>query len=266
MSTDDQVPDGDDVVSPRFVDELSGDAGVDADTPSIEPIAPPTQRNNRRPLIIGAVGAAVGAVLVIVGIVIFDEASAAISAGTGTATITWTRAPNNGDTSTNPPQPFSGTINGHALSGLATVVIPTGSTNPFVSSTGVPKSIVAFRFKGSFDGKPFNITLGIQYPTSTTSANTGALSIEGTYDGQAVHAAIGAPTNPTSSIPPLTFGAPTNTNPNQPSPPVPFSGTIGHRKVMGDHPQFDGDGSEADGHGNLHGALVDHEGRVRTSQ
>jgi hypothetical protein len=83
---------------------------------------------------IGLIGAVVVIAIVIVGIIVFNEASAALSAGSGTVTITWTPAPNNGDTTGNQPQSFSGNIGGHSVSGVATFTLPSTS-NPLKGST-----------------------------------------------------------------------------------------------------------------------------------
>jgi hypothetical protein len=180
--------------------------------PTYEPSVP---KSHRRSLIIGVIGAVVFAALVIAAIFIVSATSAAISAGSGTATISWVSAPGSGDTSGNPPQSFSGTINGHSLSGVATLAIPAGS-NPLSDTTGPPKDVQIFRYKGSFAGKPFDIGLFIRLPVSAVSTSGEAFAIEGTYDGQAVHAVIGETANPSLS-----------------NPPIPFSGTIGKWRVLG---------------------------------
>jgi hypothetical protein len=195
--------------------------GLPADTPPpVMPSAPSYEvsaaKPNRRPIVFGIVGVVVIVALVIAGIFVFGAASAAISAGSGTATITWTPAPDSGDASSSPPQSFSGTINGHSLSGVATTAIPTGATNPFSGSTGAPKEVQIFRYTGSFDGKPFDIGISIHYPVSISSPNSTLFVIDGTYDGQPVHATLGAPANPNLS-----------------NPPIPFTGTIGSWRVTG---------------------------------
>jgi hypothetical protein len=173
-------------------------------------------KGRHRSLIFGIIGAAIVVVVVIVGIFVFSEASAAISAGSGTATITWTPAPNNGNTIGNPPQSFAGNIGGHSVSGVATLTLPTGSTNPFLTTTGASKDVQVFRYKGSFAGKSFDIGVLIGTPLSPSSSGAESFTITGTYDGQTVHADLGAPTNPNLS-----------------SPPIPFHGTIGKWKVTG---------------------------------
>jgi hypothetical protein len=146
--------------------------------------------------------------IVIVGIIVFNEASAALSAGSGTVTITWTPAPNNGDTTGNQPQSFSGNIGGHSVSGVATFTLPSTS-NPLKGSTPFLQNVQYFHYKGTFAGKPFALGVGI-------STKQVAFVITGTYDGQTVKAVVGLPASP-----------------NLRSPPIPFHGTIGKWKVTG---------------------------------
>lgn len=179
-----------------------GDGGSSA---NVEPAAGP--EGHHRSLIVGLVGAVVVVVLVVLGILVFFKVSAAISAGSGTATLTWTPTLGSGDSDTGPPQPFTGTIGGHPVSGVSTFVLPTNATGPdALTNTQI------FRYKGSFDGKSFN--LGVRIGGQTI--NTAVLVITGTYDGQAVHAVLSPPSNP-----------------NLNNPPIPFHGTIGKWKVKG---------------------------------
>jgi hypothetical protein len=187
--------------------------GLRNDTPATEVgpsiTAPPPVASNgsHRSLIVGIVGAAVVVVLVILGVFVFFKVSAAISAGSGTATITWTAAPGSENGSSNPPQPFTGTIGGHPVSGVSTFVFPSNPTVP-----DALKNAQIFRYKGSFDGKSFALDGQIGGQT----VNTLVLLITGTYDGQAVHAVLAPPSNPNLS-----------------NPPIPFHGTIGKWKVKG---------------------------------
>jgi hypothetical protein len=160
-------------------------------------------------MFIGLVGAVVVIAVVIVGVFIFNEASAALSAGSGTATITWTSAPNNGDTTGNPPQSFSGNIGGHPVSGVSTFTLPS-TFNPLNGSTPADlHNVQFFHYKGTFGGKPFALGVGI-------SGHQDAFLITGTYDGEMVKAVVGPPASPNLS-----------------SPPIPFHGTIGKWKVTG---------------------------------
>jgi hypothetical protein len=180
----------------------AGDGGSSA---NVEPAA--GSKGGHRSLIIGIVGAAVVVVLVILGVFVFFKVSAAISAGSGTATITWTPAQGDDNSETGPPQPFTGTIGGHSVSGVSTFVLPANPTGP-----DPLRNVQIFHYKGSFDGKSFN--LGGQIGGKTI--NTAVLLITGTYDGQAVHAVLSPPSSPNLS-----------------NPPIPFHGTIGKWKVKG---------------------------------
>jgi hypothetical protein len=179
-----------------------------ADVGSTITAPPPVASNgSRRSLVIGIVGAAVVVVLVVLGVFVFFKVSAAISAGSGTATLTWTPALGSGDSDTGPPQPFTGTIGGHSMSGVSTFVLPANPTGP-----DALRNAQVFHYKGSFDGKSFD--LGGQI--GGQSINSVVLLITGTYDGQAVHAVLSPPSNP-----------------NLTNPPIPFHGTIGKWKVKG---------------------------------
>lgn len=219
MSADDDVPGEDRGVGPGSDDEPAIHAGTseatDTGTSFTAQVTSPEPEGHHRLLIIGIIGGVVVIALVIAGIVIFDEASAAISAGSGTATISWVPAPDSGGTSGNPPQAFNGTIGGNSLTGVATTVLPT-TVNPVGGSSGGSKYVQIFHYKGSFAGKTFNIGVSFKTPLSLNPSGSTSLIVNGTYDGQAVHAVVGEPNNP-----------------NQASPPVPFSGTIGKWRVLG---------------------------------
>jgi hypothetical protein len=189
-----------------------------------EAVVPPKYRK----VVIGVIGAVVVIALVIVGILVFNMESAALSAGSGTATITWIRAPDNGNSSSNPPQPFTGTIGGHAVSGVATFSgaatitepIENGSGSEIVSGRSGIATIPYFHYRGTLAGKAFDLGLSFGIPKSGGAGlQLTDFVISGTYDGNKVSATIEPPTK-TSSI-------------NQSSPPLPFHGTIGKWKVTG---------------------------------
>ena len=159
-------------------------------------------------MIIEVVGTVIVIAVVIVGIFVFSEASAALLAGSGTAMITWTPAPNNGDTTGNPPQSFSGNIGGHPVSGVARFTLPSTS-DPLAGTTPALQNVQYFHYKVTFAVKPFALGVGI-------STQQVAFVITGTYDGQTVKAVVGPPAHPNLS-----------------SPPIPFHGTIGKWKVTG---------------------------------
>jgi hypothetical protein len=166
-------------------------------------------------MIIGLVGTVVVIAVVIVGTVMFNKVSAALSAGSGTATITWVPVPNNGNTTVNPPQSFRGTVGGHPVSGVASVTLPT-TFNPLNGPSGI-ENVQLFHYRGTFAGKPFVLGVSIGAPQGVAiSGQQGDFVITGTYDGQMVKAVLGPPASP-----------------NQTSPPIPFHGTIGKWSVTG---------------------------------
>jgi hypothetical protein len=179
---------------------------VPAAVPTEASVAP---KSHRRSVIIGIVVVVLVAAVVIPGLFVFDAATAAIASGNGTATITWTPASDNGDTLGNPAQTFSGSINGNALSGLATFTIPTESGNPALGSTPTSKELPYFHYKGSYAGKPFVLVVDVNLQNESFVAN-------GRYDGQAVYAVIG----------PAGGSGLGNS-------PIPFHGTIGSWQVTG---------------------------------
>jgi hypothetical protein len=167
------------------------------------------QRRHSRTLIFGVLGALVVIALVIGGVVIFNKANAALSAGSGTATITWTST-SGGASNSNPAQSFTGTIGGHPVSGVATFTTPT-TINPTSRTQLLTPGYPFFHYKGSFSGKTYNLGVGI-----STAAE--GFVITGTYDGKKVNAIVSAPAN---------------TSGNSETTSASFHGTIGEWKVTG---------------------------------
>jgi hypothetical protein len=225
VSTDDQVPEGGPTDDPGPFGEVLNlglpDATAPAEVSSAPAVTseptnePPAPKSHHRSLIIWVIGAAVVTSLAIVGFVVFDEASAAISTGTGTATITWL-TPTSGYPSTgNPPQPFTGTIAGHPVSGIATNPITPQGSDPGLAPGSIPSTIKVFRYRGTFAGEPFD--LGVFIHTPFTGLNPYVLfTIKGTWNGQAVNAVVTTPVNA-----------------NGPRPQILFHGTIGRWRVSG---------------------------------
>jgi hypothetical protein len=170
-------------------------------------------------------------ILVVVALVIgaltvalLVEDGSAIHDGPGTATLTWT--PVVQDYSTSPfgtaPQPFSADIEGHPVSGTATIMVPGGGDGTGGSVGGrLPDGTVpAFRYRGTFAGTRFDLTVPFRVPTAAdpAAAATGIrITVTGTYGDSPVRATVSAasPDGP----------APTGS--------ARFVGTIGRRKVTG---------------------------------
>jgi hypothetical protein len=137
-----------------------------------------------------------------------------ISTGTGTATITWEPVSGSSTGVGNPPQPFTGTIDGLLLSGVATTPKANSATIEF------------FRWKGTFAGKPFDVGLFGTYHPVTSHSNPAAIfpsiKITGTWGSQAVNGHIVTP-----SAAQLKSG----------KGPLRFDGTVGEYKVSGSIPQ-----------------------------
>jgi hypothetical protein len=180
------------------------------------------EKGHSRRYIIGAGVVGIGAV--VAGLVIAESGtSSAIAAGKGTATITWIPAPGSGSTGdggANPPQPFTGTINGIAVSGISTTTLTASGVESLGNSSIATRSkIQFFRWKGKFGGKPFDLSLSIQVQrgTGTVVVRFPQFKVTGTYAGEEVSAVVAPP----SSASPMT------------SAPIDFHGTAGDWQVSG---------------------------------
>lgn len=162
-------------------------------------------------------GAAVAAIALAV-----TKSPNGIGDGSGTATINW--VPTNTESTTgNPPQPFTGTIGGLALSGVATTSPDSGSLiSPPGSSTAVPKEVPIFIWKGMLDGTDFHLVVSIDQSSfgSPTKSTVGSplFRVTGTYGSQAV----------VGDVP-----IPKSADLNSSSAPIAFGGTSGGKKVRG---------------------------------
>ncbi len=188
--------------------------GPDVPSGDAAPPAPdPAARASRRRLVIGlvavlVVAAVVGVLILVVG----KKVEAAIATGSGTATVTWTPAHPGGASTSFTPQSFSGSINGNSLTGVATSPLASSSSNPFTPGSTAKAEL--FRYRGTYDGKPYTIGVFLQGPLSGTDPSV-QFSVSGTYGDQPVRGVIGpAPANSTSAA-------------------IPFHGTIGDWKVSG---------------------------------
>jgi hypothetical protein len=143
-----------------------------------------------------------------------------ISTGSGTATITWEPVSGNSTGYGNPPQPFTGTIDGLLLSGVTTTPKPNSAT-----------TIEFFRWKGTFAGEPFDVGLFATYHPATSLSNPAArfpsIKITGKWGSRAVNGHIVTP-----SAAQLKSG----------KGPYRFDGTVGEYKVSGSIPQPTGTG------------------------
>ena len=164
-----------------------------------------------------------------------------ISVGSGTATITWIPVSSDATGFGNPPQPFTGTIDGLPLSGVATtpgvnsVVTPSGASNHASSSNSgkIPSTIEFFRWKGTFAGKPFDVGLYATYHRSTNPigpASFPSVKITGRWGPLAVNGHI---------VPPTAEQLKTGRGP------VRFYGTVGRYNVSGSVPRPSGTGTGA---------------------
>ncbi len=153
-----------------------------------------------------------------------------ISTGSGTATITWKPVSGSSSGLGNPHQPFTGTIEGIPVSGVATM--PGASGGSSVSNSGkLPSTIELFRWEGTFGRKPFDVGLYATYHPSTNPTNPASIfpsiRITGTWGSWAVNGHI---------VPPTAAQLKNDTGP------VRFYGTVGEYKVSGSVPEPSGTG------------------------
>lgn len=96
--------------------------------------------------------------------------SSGFPSGAASATVTWHQVP---DSSIGVPQPFSGTVAGHSVSGTALIPRPTSFTN-----------FILGEWTGTFEGKTFHLTVSASFPGglgSASSDSTLTVKIAGTY-------------------------------------------------------------------------------------
>ncbi len=142
--------------------------------------------------------------LVAVGVglgVYITTQSSALGVGSGTATITWSTAnagsnPTSGSIGNPPPQAFSGTIEGIAVSGTSTFIIP---ANGFALGQS---SLPLQRYTGTFGGKSFNLKATVSsLPSASISSGEPSpntkIVVDGTWGSEKVHAVVTqSPTHP----------------------------------------------------------------------
>ena len=217
MSPDEPVPNGGQRSDGGAADRSGAATASDSGPSSVSGPAV-SSKSPRRSLFIGVVVAVIIVIAAVVGfIIVGSEAAAILSAGKGKATITWTPAMGNGNSIGNPPQTFTGTINGNSVSGISTLAISASSAKSLLNPTKSKGSIQVFKWKGTFGGKPFDLGMFIKYPLSLATGS-GSFVVKGTYGDNAVNAIVGPP-RPYAS--------------GQLIPPTPFHGTIGQWKVTG---------------------------------
>jgi hypothetical protein len=195
-------------------------------------VPPGGGRRNPRTWIV-VVLVAVALVIGALTVVLLVEDGAGIHDGSGTATFTWTPVvpDNSATTSGTRPQPFSADIEGHPLTGTATVVVPPGGygTNGSVGGRLPTGTIPVFRYRGTFAGTRFDLTVYVRIPTAAEQAEQAGptaaaaaaaairMTVAGTYGGSPVRATVTPPSS----------GGP------GPNGMARFVGTVGHRKVAG---------------------------------
>ncbi len=179
---------------------------------------PPKQTSHR--LVIGlAIAVVMVGVGVGVGVAVSQQSKPTIPAGSGTATIIWKPVPGSKvppaiafpsnqftGTLTPRPQPFSGTIAGLSVRGIATKTPSSLNTGTF----GKPMQRQLFQWKGAFDGSAFNLGLFIEL-TLAGEPNV-FFRVTGRWGTEDV-----------SVIAPY----------QDPGSPIAFHGTVGSRKVSG---------------------------------
>jgi len=173
---------------------------------------------------------AIAVVIAAVTIVLVVADDTGIHDGSGTATFTWAPV-SDGSSATPSPQTFSGDIDGLAVTGTSTLILPESA----LAGGHFPKGPVPFfRYKGTLAGSPFDITLSYHFPAGfnpadPATAETGGglyLTVAGTYGSSTVQGKVSQP------------GGSGSTHP------VTFTGTVGHWKVSGTIPEPTGTSSK----------------------
>ncbi len=175
------------------------------------------------------------AAVVVAAVVIYDKASTALSAGSGTATITWVPTPGNAPGVIFPPRTFVGTIGGKKLVGHAAVKVVTVGHSTLILGSPPSSTVVISDYDGSLGGKPFAIVQSDR-PNSTDPAQNDPLLYGGTFDGMRVNLMLGA-------APGLSLTAAVVHHSGATRSPIHFFGTIGTWRVTGliDFPTWTGD-------------------------
>jgi hypothetical protein len=146
----------------------------------------------------------------------FALARTLIPTRTGSATITWAPVPNT-YTATSSPQPFMGTIEGMAASGVATMPLTAGSTATTSPSGAFPTKLEVAEWSGTLGGRPFKLGIFADYSSTTDSTNP-TVTIVGRWGADLVKGRVDPP-----SAAELQSG----------NGPLHFSGTVGRLKVTG---------------------------------
>jgi len=201
---------------------VAGDAPVAAVDAAASPPPDELATSHTRRRVIGVVAAVVVIVGVVVAIVLLSSTSGGITTGSGTAVITWRPvAGANPDTIGNPPQPFTGTIDGISLAGVATTPLTTNGT-PFTGPAALARNVLFFQWKGTFGGKPFDVGVYANYQHATKLTNPAgafpSLTIAGKWGTERVSGEVATP-----SAAELKRG----------NGPLHFTGTVGDLKVSG---------------------------------
>ena len=129
--------------------------------------------------------------------------------------MTWRPAHGGSFSLGNPPQPFTGTIGGHPLIGVATTSLTSSSSKELVNPSKSSGEIEVFKYVGRLAGLTYNVGLYLKTPFNLSS---GSFEAKGTFDGLAVNAALIGTTTGSS-----TAGSVLGT----------FHGSIGQWKVSG---------------------------------
>lgn len=197
--------------------EVSASVISEAESPSDGP----SVRTSRR-LVIGVV---VAVVIIAAGIGLafaLSSTPTTLSTGTGTATITWTPVPTGSDGASERPQPFDGTIQGIIGSGVATTPLIAGGAKSNSPTGAIPTKLELAKWKGTFGGKAFAVTVSAQYAPGTSFINPSApfptITIVGRWGTDPVNARVDTPT--AAELKSATS-------------PLDFHGTVGSFKVVG---------------------------------
>lgn len=211
------------------MDDASGDSGAipaapEADGTSSENLSPVTGTHWTHGRLSGHRIAVLGALVVLVGVIVavlllVATSSDSLGVGPGTATFSWAAGNNLGissssgsglGASTQSSQSFSGDIEGHPVSGVATLLLPSSSSpGTDLKNPALPSAPIRFvRWKGTFAGQPFNLVISVRFgrPFTKTSVMPGFI-VTGTWGRRAVTAHAAVPNSASQDVQSLPFHA-----------------------------------------------------------
>ena len=219
MSVDDQSPE-EGHAGTASEGTVPSEASAPTDAGSAEPSPGAASRSRTKVAVV--VTLAVLVLAVIGGVVLFKSRTPSeLSTGSGTAMITWKSVSGSTGTTSPPPQPFTGTIEGVPISGTSLITIYSSTSGLSLSNpsslSSLPSEVHAATWKGALGDKRFSVVVYVNLKAALVSGGqspSAEVNVTGTYGSERVS---------------LVARGRKGQNPNLAF----FSGTIGGLKVSG---------------------------------